>query len=133
MGGDSLEGRDTLTPLVKECSECGVPAPTQKFQSNQAKCAPCRSAADKRRRYGLTRKQYSVLMRVKKCQICRAPEDLHIDHDHGTGKVRGLLCRECNLGLGKFKDDPNLLRAAVRYFASHHLNLLAKPKNETTD
>jgi hypothetical protein len=53
------------------------------------------------------------------CGICSNPlnsiSESHVDHDHSTGSVRGLLCRECNTGLGKFKDDTSLLFKAIAY------------------
>ena len=59
-----------------------------------------------------------------KCAICnksptygrhKYPRKLAIDHDHKTGKIRGLLCRSCNLGLGYFKDDIELLKNSILY------------------
>jgi hypothetical protein len=52
------------------------------------------------------------------CYICRKPSayrGLHIDHCHATGNIRRLLCNDCNLGLGKFKDNPELLEKAAAY------------------
>lgn len=42
-------------------------------------------------------------------------ELVHVDHEHNTGKVRGLLCARCNLALGAARDDPNVLRSLARY------------------
>lgn len=55
------------------------------------------------------------------CAICRKPcrtgRELAVDHCHGTGKGRGLLCFHCNTGIGKLNDDPELLKRAVVYLA----------------
>lgn len=49
------------------------------------------------------------------CVICGAEGSLVVDHDHVTGKVRGMLCNHCNRGLGHFRDDPTLLEFAAQY------------------
>jgi hypothetical protein len=59
-----------------------------------------------------------------RCAICRTHLDLHShkahgDHDHKTGKKRGLLCRWCNLGLGHFQDSISSLRAAISYLRKY--------------
>jgi hypothetical protein len=56
------------------------------------------------------------------CAICKRPEDgrrLSLDHNHRTGKMRGLLCGECNLALGKFGDDVTRLASAIAYLEAH--------------
>ena len=72
----------------------------------------------RRRRYGLTQVQYDILMLTQcgKCAICtEVMEPSYVDHDHETGRIRGLLCRHCNTGLGCFKDNPELLVTAGEY------------------
>lgn len=54
------------------------------------------------------------------CAVCYGPavgksDKLSVDHDHATGRVRGLLCHHCNAALGHLMDDPNLLRKAAIY------------------
>lgn len=50
-----------------------------------------------------------------RCAICKNPKPDCVDHSHETGRVRGVLCRPCNVALGQFRDDPSLLLAAAHY------------------
>jgi hypothetical protein len=55
-----------------------------------------------------------------KCAICKKDipyigKETHIDHDHKTNKIRGLLCAKCNMGIGHFDDDTMILEAAIKY------------------
>lgn len=74
-----------------------------------------------KRKFGITLATYDEMLQVQGgvCAICGRPprEDisLHVDHEHGTGRVRGLLCFRCNNALGDFDDDPALLLRAVEY------------------
>ena len=54
-----------------------------------------------------------------KCAICniKFTKEPHADHNHKTGKLRGLLCRNCNCGIGMFKDNPKLLKRASVYLS----------------
>lgn len=67
--------------------------------------------------YGLTEEDYNQLLQAQNsaCAICNEALPLCVDHNHRTGKVRGLLCRVHNAGLGQFGDDPRLLRKAAEY------------------
>jgi recombination endonuclease VII len=73
-------------------------------------------------RHGLTVAGYEELVAQQngRCLLCRQPTvAFHVDHDHETGLVRGLLCQACNRGLGFFGDDPELLLAAADYVRHH--------------
>jgi hypothetical protein len=54
-----------------------------------------------------------------KCAICRKRKKLLFEHCHKTGQHRGLCCRDCNLGLGGFKDEVGLLQRAIAYLKKH--------------
>jgi len=76
---------------------------------------------NKLRSYGITKDDFAVMVAKAdgKCEICsRAMPEPHIDHDHATGKVRGLLCLQCNTALGSFQDSPELLAKAIAYLAN---------------
>lgn len=57
--------------------------------------------------------------KVKVCEICSTTEVLGIDHNHNTNKVRGFLCRACNLGIGHLKDDSTLVKNALIYLQKY--------------
>ena len=78
------------------------------------------------RKFGISQAEYSALYKNQNgvCAICCNPEtatrngvvrSLAVDHCHESGRVRGLLCSNCNTALGKFKDDATIIRKAVKY------------------
>lgn len=83
-------------------------------------------------KYGLTVEQYDAMIHAQsgQCAICGGSlEDTrktHIDHCHSTGQVRGVLCHACNVGLGHFKDDVDVLARAINY-----LQKTVDPKSES--
>lgn len=85
-------------------------------------------AANLKVRYGVTSEEVIKIYRTQagRCGVCDVPVDIHelgftehtpacIDHLHGSRHVRGLLCNECNKGLGMFKDSRKLLESAIQY------------------
>ena len=71
--------------------------------------------------YGISLEAYEHMLASQSglCAICKGPpmsgKTLHVDHDHETDVVRGLLCQRCNLAIGHFQDDTSVLLAAVNY------------------
>lgn len=75
-----------------------------------------------KKNYGISLEDFTEMMKKQdgKCAICGIngddlPKRLAVDHCHKTGKIRGLLCSSCNQGLGKFKDQPELLKNGAKY------------------
>lgn len=76
-----------------------------------------------KKKFGISPEDYDQLLESQdgRCAICRRPDSrsrykpFHVDHDHKTGKVRGLLCAGCNTGLGNLQDDPEVLLRAIAY------------------
>lgn len=73
-------------------------------------------------KYGITLEDYNIMLFEQDgcCTICNThhtefTKGLAVDHCHTTGKVRGLLCVQCNLALGNFKDDITLMKKAIKY------------------
>lgn len=129
------------------CKKCNELKPVSEFHIKKGKNenqyrfnSPCKKCGlkDKQLKYtsfknwrliklfGITQAQYNemLLKQNYSCAICHThvdsfSKDLAVDHCHTTGKVRGLLCSNCNLGIGNFKDDITLLNTAIEYIKSH--------------
>jgi hypothetical protein len=130
----------------KRCPECGVVKPHAAFRKHvrgpasrtpgrvdlAGYCLECEGDRH-RRKYGLTPETFRAMIERQAgcCAICEdpilvagAPGDgargsAQVDHDHDTGKVRGLLCRSCNVGIGNLGEDPERLMAAAAYLLAH--------------
>jgi recombination endonuclease VII len=129
----------------KWCPDCGIVQPLSQFPRSSAAssghgayCLPCHNQRGRAsrakvggsrtyhltRRYGISAAEADVMFEAQGglCAICEeAPAD-HVDHDHETGAVRALLCFNCNGGLGQFRDDAAVLRAAADYVEHHRDN-----------
>lgn len=87
------------------------------------------------KKYGMTPQQHQAILEEQKglCRICKETLGrVHIDHDHKTGAVRGLLCHKCNVGLGHFRDDPALLREAAIYLEAHREEVVTTVRHRAT-
>ena len=131
-------------PYTKECKSCGQVKPRSAFSKAtarpdglQTQCKDCQRISKKswdannpdkrkdnylRRTYDITLDEYNELFAEQHgcCAICdkhqsEVAKSLHVDHCHDTGEVRGLLCFDCNIGIGKLGDNLEGLEKAVNY------------------
>ena len=120
---------------TKYCSKCKIVKPLFEFniKSNgrklaQSHCIECDNKKNKEngifRDFGITLKDYDKMLEKQNggCKICGTKEIGHkrqgrfcVDHNHKTGKIRGLLCTNCNRLLGAAKDDIEILTKAITY------------------
>lgn len=110
----------------RPCQNCGllmVP-----WRRDQNFCSSCHGDGNTsthnyiiKRRYGICRAEWNEILQQQNggCAVCGKARcsrgRLHVDHCHKTGKVRGLLCENCNAGIGRFQDSSSLLRRAAEY------------------
>lgn len=135
-------------PTKRVCFRCKTEKPiTDFYRSNvryyQRECIACtkerrqrwwkselgrRSSANTKlkARFGVTIEEYEAMVLAVggHCQICGVDVSynghrLALDHNHQTGHLRGILCKACNAGIGRLKDDPALLRRAADYIERH--------------
>jgi hypothetical protein len=124
---------------MKRCPDCKQYKPLEDFPRNRnsrdgrhAYCKPCHNARGNetrkrlyggsrhyhlKRRYGIGADDVDALIAAQGgvCSVCGRPDPEHVDHDHATGAVRGILCFNCNGGLGQFGDDQDRLVSAALY------------------
>lgn len=122
------KNKTTRDGLCCECKACRSRISKEFFVKYYLK-KPYNYEEDKNRKlkytYGISLEIYKELLESQngKCAICGTNSTgkrfaFHVDHDHKTGKVRGLLCSNCNSGIGNLRDDISLLEKAIEYLAA---------------
>lgn len=130
----SRQRTQAIPPETKQCSSCGRTKPASAFhhskkspsglQNNCKECNILQAQVAEWRKAGIEMDQqrYDRMLATQqgRCAICgmqppHGARRLAVDHDHKTNEVRGLLCFDCNTGIGKLGDDPVLLRTAADY------------------
>jgi hypothetical protein len=124
LNGDTKSGRSSA------CIECNRKREYKRYRDHTAKRKAQAKWGALKFNFGLTKQQWETLLASQNysCAICSMPlvaagpiatPNACVDHDHATGRVRGLLCRQCNQGLGQFKDRSDIAQKAVDYLKRH--------------
>ncbi|MCX5202286.1 endonuclease VII domain-containing protein [Streptomyces sp. NBC_00237] len=117
-----------VEPGHKRCRQCGEVKPHSEWHRSAktsdglaTRCKACRAAEGRAshlmRSYGITEAQRDEMIASQAgvCTICLKAPAVHVDHCHKTGRVRGVLCFNCNVAIGKLGDDPDTIRRAIAY------------------
>ncbi|MEV0263395.1 endonuclease VII domain-containing protein [Streptomyces sp. NPDC050617] len=126
--GKTVREKVDVTDGCKLCRSCGEIKPHSEWHRNatasdglSTRCKACRAVqgreAHLKRQYGMTEAERDEIIASQMgiCVICLNAPAVHVDHCHQTGKVRGVLCFNCNSAIGKLGDDPDTLRRAIAY------------------
>ncbi|TXH11588.1 MAG: hypothetical protein E6R04_01480 [Spirochaetes bacterium] len=125
--GDAIRKRKH-GPDCFHCKQVKKANKRRKYKSTKARIEARRKTqriSNLKTRYGLTLHEYELLLKEQdgKCaicgEVCSTGKRLAVDHDHKTGRVRGLLCRRCNRGVGHFDDDISRLERALTYLKGY--------------
>jgi hypothetical protein len=113
--------------LQSYCKQCRNEAQNVWRQKHPAKWRDMQRDKWLKKLYGISLIAFRRLLKAQEkcCAICRTHYSYRafdVDHNHHTGKVRGVLCSRCNRGLGAFHDSPSRLRDALTYLAWHGEN-----------
>ena len=107
--------------LQGHCAACGIEYKKKWYQNNKDWAKEYSTLKN----YGVSATQFKDLLTKQnnKCAICKSELNIskktHIDHCHTTGKIRGILCQECNHGLGLFKYSQDILDSAQKYLKKY--------------
>lgn len=113
--------------IDRRCQSCSAKRGKDYYQRDKVKSRVRQRASKLKMCYGITEAHYESLLlsQSSKCAICLTDDPkgkgkFNVDHCHSSGKVRALLCTNCNTGLGQFKDSVSLLELAARYLNAHN-------------
>ena len=125
-------------PIItsKICSNCKIKKSISEFRKRkemkdgwESNCRECVSRNDRKRNYRLTEKELTKLFNEHPiCDICKinfnllSSKNIHIDHNHKTNKIRGLLCNHCNSLIGMAKENTFILENAIKYLNKYNGN-----------
>jgi hypothetical protein len=122
-----LENKEKIDIKMKEYRDSNKEKLAEKQRKYRKDFPDKRRSADLKRTFGITLEDYKDKLQEQNnlCAICRRDNNykrnyFEVDHCHKTGKIRDLLCSQCNMGLGSFKDSPEIMKSAIDYINKHH-------------
>lgn len=113
----------------RKCKSCTYSEFQARLAEDPTKIRAIARAAYLKKNYGITLEEELAMLAAcgNRCEICKKEipnkGDWRIDHDHETGAVRGILCNQCNLGIGMLQDSQQVMLAAIQYLKDHNDNI----------